>query len=240
MKTGRIKDGYGSIQRDVMTSKLNVYSKVVYCLLISYAGDKTYCYPSLKTMCENLDISKPTIIKAIKELIENGLLVADKQKTAMGEHENNVYYPMYIMDENVVNDVNHPGKQIYNGSNSGLPPVVNDVDSKINNSKINIEDKINGDLFNGFGLKEKKSKFKKPTLEELEKYFEELGYLQLSGEFQNHYTSNGWKVGKNPMVDWNAAARGWVTRYKEKLAELEKQAGTTKNVKSFIAKHQDA
>lgn len=27
--------------------------------------------------------------------------------------------------------------------------------------------------------------------------------------FIDHYTSNGWKVGKNPMVDWQAAVRTW-------------------------------
>jgi hypothetical protein len=27
--------------------------------------------------------------------------------------------------------------------------------------------------------------------------------------FFNYYTSNGWKVGKNPMKDWKAAVRSW-------------------------------
>jgi hypothetical protein len=25
----------------------------------------------------------------------------------------------------------------------------------------------------------------------------------------DHYTANGWKVGKNPMKDWKAAVRQW-------------------------------
>ncbi|WP_346318205.1 DUF1376 domain-containing protein [Chitinophaga sp. YIM B06452] len=28
--------------------------------------------------------------------------------------------------------------------------------------------------------------------------------------FYNHYSSNGWRVGKNPMKDWQAAVRNWV------------------------------
>jgi uncharacterized protein YdaU (DUF1376 family) len=35
--------------------------------------------------------------------------------------------------------------------------------------------------------------------------------LQVEAEkFINHYTTNGWKVGKNPMVDWKAATRNWI------------------------------
>jgi uncharacterized protein YdaU (DUF1376 family) len=35
--------------------------------------------------------------------------------------------------------------------------------------------------------------------------------LQAEAEkFINHYTGNGWKVGKNPMVDWKAATRNWI------------------------------
>ena len=28
-------------------------------------------------------------------------------------------------------------------------------------------------------------------------------------QFLNHYESNGWKIGKVPMVDWKAAVRTW-------------------------------
>lgn len=31
-------------------------------------------------------------------------------------------------------------------------------------------------------------------------------------KFIDYYQSNGWKVGKNKMKDWKAAARGWVGR----------------------------
>ena len=30
-----------------------------------------------------------------------------------------------------------------------------------------------------------------------------------------HYGSQGWKVGKNPMKDWESAARGWMLRADE-------------------------
>ena len=40
--------------------------------------------------------------------------------------------------------------------------------------------------------------------------------LVLAQEFWDYYESNGWKVGKNPMRNWKAAARQWVRRQKDK------------------------
>ena len=33
--------------------------------------------------------------------------------------------------------------------------------------------------------------------------------------FVDYYTSNGWKVGKNPMKCWKSAASGWARRGKD-------------------------
>ena len=34
-------------------------------------------------------------------------------------------------------------------------------------------------------------------------------------KFVNYYESNGWKVGKNPMKSWSAAANNWITNTKQ-------------------------
>ncbi len=48
-----------------------------------------------------------------------------------------------------------------------------------------------------------------PTLSDIEGYVSE-GRLSVSAEnFYDYYTSNGWMMGKNPMVDWRAALRNW-------------------------------
>lgn len=46
-----------------------------------------------------------------------------------------------------------------------------------------------------------------PTVEQVQAYAEEKGYTAkgFSAEkFVGHYVGNGWRVGKNPMVDWKA------------------------------------
>ena len=52
-------------------------------------------------------------------------------------------------------------------------------------------------------------KFSPPTAEEVQAYCNEKGYAVDPGRFVDYYTSNGWRVGKNPMKDWKAAVRSW-------------------------------
>jgi hypothetical protein len=63
--------------------------------------------------------------------------------------------------------------------------------------------------------KPKSPRFTPPSLEEVRVLWTERGYSGLETEptkFWGYYTSNGWRVGKNPMEDWKAAAAGWNTR----------------------------
>ena len=52
-------------------------------------------------------------------------------------------------------------------------------------------------------------RFVKPTLEEVEAYCQERNKGVDAQRWYDYYSSNGWKVGKNPMKDWKAAVRTW-------------------------------
>ena len=69
--------------------------------------------------------------------------------------------------------------------------------------------------------KPKQKRFVKPTLQEITSYMSEkikkkYGNVQESfiidqaESFYDHYQSNGWKVGKNPMKDWQSTVSKWV------------------------------
>lgn len=49
----------------------------------------------------------------------------------------------------------------------------------------------------------------RPTLEEVTVYCRERGGRVDPQQWFDHYTANGWRVGKNPMKDWRAAVRTW-------------------------------
>ena len=57
--------------------------------------------------------------------------------------------------------------------------------------------------------KEKETKFKKPTLEEVEAYCKERNNQVNAERFIDFYESKGWKIGKEPMKDWKACIRTW-------------------------------
>lgn len=57
--------------------------------------------------------------------------------------------------------------------------------------------------------KEKRKRFTPPTLEEVKAYCAERNNNVDAERFIDHYTSNGWKVGKNSMKDWKATVRTW-------------------------------
>jgi len=63
-------------------------------------------------------------------------------------------------------------------------------------------------------VKESKVSFIRPELFQVQNYYEELGALPEAEGFFNYYESNGWKVGKNPMKDWQAASRNWIKNSK--------------------------
>ena len=60
--------------------------------------------------------------------------------------------------------------------------------------------------------KRKTTRFATPSLNQINDYVQEKSY-HINGEvFFNHYESNGWKVGKNPMKSWKAALANWNSR----------------------------
>lgn len=60
-----------------------------------------------------------------------------------------------------------------------------------------------------------RSRFEKPSVEEIREYCKEKGLDIDAEQFFNFYESKGWMVGKSPMKNWKAAIATWAGR-KEK------------------------
>lgn len=54
-----------------------------------------------------------------------------------------------------------------------------------------------------------RKRFQKPSIEEVTDYCRSRKNAVDPQRWLDHYESNGWKVGKNPMKDWRAAVRTW-------------------------------
>ena len=70
----------------------------------------------------------------------------------------------------------------------------------------------NGDLAPPASPRSKR--FAPPTVDEVRAYCKERGNRVDPQKFVDHYTSNGWMVGKTKMKDWKAAVRTWEQREK--------------------------
>jgi hypothetical protein len=58
--------------------------------------------------------------------------------------------------------------------------------------------------------KKSEARFVKPEARAVADYIRSLGGTgEEARAYFDHYTANGWKVGRNPMKDWQAAARNW-------------------------------
>lgn len=61
----------------------------------------------------------------------------------------------------------------------------------------------------------KVARFEPPTYIEVSEFFIVKGSNPFEAEkYFNYYESNGWKVGKNKMKNWNSSASGWISRNK--------------------------
>lgn len=57
--------------------------------------------------------------------------------------------------------------------------------------------------------RKRKESFVAPTVEQVRAYCRERGNTVDADKFCDYYTSVGWKVGRNPMKDWQSAVRTW-------------------------------
>ncbi len=58
-------------------------------------------------------------------------------------------------------------------------------------------------------LPKRRKTFQKPTIEQIKAYCAERSSPVDPQKFFDYYESNGWRVGKNPMVCWQATVRTW-------------------------------
>jgi hypothetical protein len=65
--------------------------------------------------------------------------------------------------------------------------------------------------------------FKKPSLDEVKAYCKQRGNNVDPARFVSYYESNGWKVGRNKMVDWKAAIHTWEKSSEKTAGEQSQQ-----------------
>lgn len=85
--------GYGLIPKSIMRNKgISIQAKAVYSYLAGFAGTTQRAFPSADLITAELNISRNTFYKYLKELREIGVVEVQKERTENGTFERNVYF----------------------------------------------------------------------------------------------------------------------------------------------------
>lgn len=83
---------FAMIPEWVMYSGVSKSAIMVYLVLNRYANKKSWtCYPSRETIIQKAQISKNTLDKCFKELVDVGALIIEKRRTGHGVYASNLY-----------------------------------------------------------------------------------------------------------------------------------------------------
>ena len=80
-----------AILQTIRGLRASVSVKSVAFALHSYCGSKDYCWPSVKTLAASCGASPRTVQRAIKRLVECGLVYVEPRTRPNGSHTSNVY-----------------------------------------------------------------------------------------------------------------------------------------------------
>ena len=164
----------------------------VFAVLWGYSQEGDGCYyGGQKPLAERCGISPRTLRDILNRLEEQGFITREEIIRPNGKYC--AYGVRQILPEGC-------GRNCRKGAADFAAN--NKIKNKDNNMSSN-EDKKKRRI-------EKKSPI--PTFEEVREYCESRRNNIDPAEFVEHYTSNGWMVGKVPMADWKAAVRTWERR----------------------------
>ena len=177
----------------------------VFAVIQGFSQEGQGCfYGSLSKLSSFCGIkSKTTTQNILKSLVEKGALIKDE------ELRNGVKFCSYTINPNW-----HGMSKIDMGGISEID-TNNKENRNINNTPSN----------------KGKSKFQKPTIEEIRQYCTEKSLHIDAEQFFNFYESKGWVVGKSPMKSWRAAVATWAGRQEQ---ERRSQTRTPQKKESVL------
>lgn len=199
-KYSKMPTGYGIVQTEIMKLKdISIQAKAIYCLLASYTGSKEYCFPSIKTISDDLQISEKLVYKYMKELKNKGLIVVSKLFNDM--RNNHKYEVCYI--EPVENGSNQPVENGNVGSGQNRQFINN---NNINNNKIintcfDVSNETQSEVVNDSISEKKQVKKKKKDNEKVIYTLNNKQYTHR--ELQELYNQKYSKYCNNEKVIWD-------------------------------------
>ena len=195
-KDGRLEDRPARIKKNILG-----YRNVDPCLLLAWLNDESFIKRYSVNGEKYIQILKwgkhqNPHHKEVKSIIPEFVIGSDAEKSECNQQDSH---------EQAKHDPSMNHAQVKESASSPLIPdslnLIPDSLNLIPSGTTSVDSSP---------PKKQVKRFVKPTPQELIEYFNSKGSNQDESEkFFNYYESNGWKVGKNPMKNWKAAASNW-------------------------------
>lgn len=188
-----------SIQNDaVRDERLSLAARGLLVFMLSMSDSWAF---SVSGLAQALKISRPTVIRYIKELQAAGYVSIEKEQNKLGQFSGNLWTvnesPKHRSQENrTTENFTTANRSQKNRTTENFTQRTTNNKNNQNNTKSTTRART-------------REKFTPPTLEDVAAYCRERKNNVDPQRWLDHYTSNGWRVGKNPMKDWKAAVRTW-------------------------------
>lgn len=186
---------------------MDVFTIGVYCKLLTYGNDWKL---NVKGLSINLGITMRKVQQALAAIENAGYLTRTPRRNKKGTFGgwDYVIYGNCIPEEertvcakirqSVKTDIRQKPIDGEIRQSVKCADNINILESNIHTCNGNIQ------------TKKCVSRFVAPSVYDVEAYCQEAGLTAMTAQdFCDYYESCGWKVGRNPMKDWRAAARSW-------------------------------
>lgn len=163
-------------------------------------------YTSIHELADRWHVSRKWVRHFLEMLTEDGM-ITELQRDHRGYHLKVNNYAKYQDKPNHRGTTDGTTKETTEGTTEDTTEVTTKATSFLIS-----EEGIEGIEGESRTQTKLPKRFVPPTREELVQYSSEKGLGLNVDRFLDYYESNGWRVGKNPMKDWRAAARTWAAK----------------------------
>jgi hypothetical protein len=179
--------------------EMSLKAKGLLSLMFSLPDTWDYSIAGLVAICKE---NETAITSTLKELKKFGYLSVTKLMPNQTESGRIEY--VYDIYETPTNIENLP-KEKQGVENQGVVFQAVEKQGQLNTNKSITKELSIKEL----NTNDKRTRFVKPSLEEIKAYCIERNNNVDAEHFYDYYEANGWKVGKNSMKDWKASVRTW-------------------------------
>ena len=202
-------------------------AKLLYGEITALCNAEGYCWASNKYFAELYGVSTISISKWINALASRGyisseIIYKEGTKQIDKRYITIVCDPIKEKFNTPKTNVCDPIKEKFN---TPIKEKLKDNNTSFNNTFNTTNECIYVPDKNVGNKPPKQTRFIPPTLEQVQNYCNERNNNVDAERFIDHYTANGWQVGKNKMKDWRAAVRTW-----EKNSFSKQAPSTTGNI----------